>query len=225
MKRVVVKLSGSVFSKGIKELIGFATIFNTLLSKDIQTIVVTGGGEVARRYISLARELGRDEASLDEMGIEISRLNAELLISAIKHGSYPIVPKNLTETVTYAESGRVVVSGGLHPGQSTNATSALIAEKLGASLFVNGTDVDGVYTKDPRKYPRAKIIKQISPRELLSIVESETMRAGTYELLDVTSIKIIERSRIPTKVVLCSPDTVKRATLGEKIGTSIVTKR
>ncbi len=225
MKRVVVKLSGSVFSKGVKELIGFATLFNTLLRKDIQTIVVTGGGEVARRYISLARELGRDEASLDEMGIEISRMNAELLISALKQGSYPKVPKSLTETVTYAESGRVVVSGGLHPGQSTNATSALIAEKLGASLFVNGTDVDGVYTKDPKKYPRAKIIKQISPRDLLRIVESETMRAGTYELLDVTSIKIIERSRINTKVVLCSPEGIKRAILGEKNGTSVVTKR
>lgn len=225
MKRVVVKLSGSVFSKGIKELIGFASIFNTLLKKDIQTIVVTGGGEVARRYISLARELGRDEASLDEMGIEISRMNAELLISALKQGSYPKVPKNLTETVTYAENGRVVVSGGLHPGQSTNATSALIAEKLSASLFVNATDVDGVYTKDPRKYPRARIIKQINPQDLLRLVQSETMSAGTYELLDIISIKIIERSRIPTKIVRCSPETVKRAILGEKMGTSIVTKR
>ncbi len=90
MKRVVVKLSGSLFSKGIKELTGFATLFRTLLKKDIQAIVVTGGGEVARRYISLARELGRDEATLDEMGIEISRMNAELLISALKQAAYPI---------------------------------------------------------------------------------------------------------------------------------------
>ncbi len=225
MKRVVVKLSGSLFSKGIEDLTGFATLFQDLLRKDIQAIVVTGGGEVARRYISRARELGRDEATLDEMGIEISRMNAELLISALKQEAYPIVPKNLTETVTYAESGKVVVSGGLHPGQSTNATSALIAEKLGAGLFVNGTDVAGVYTKDPKKDPSAKIIDEISPSDLLRIIESEKMSAGTYELLDITSIKIIERSCIPTTVVLCSPETVKGAILGEKNGTSIVTKR
>ncbi|MFQ6011641.1 MAG: UMP kinase [Nitrososphaerales archaeon] len=223
MKRVVVKLSGSVFSKGNKELIGFATIFKTLLRKDIQTIVVTGGGEVARRYISMAREMGRDEASLDEMGIEISRLNADLLISALKEAAYPSVPKNLTETVGFAESGKVVVSGGLHPGQSTNATSALIAEKVGASLFVNGTDVDGVYAKDPRKSPRSKVIKQVKPKDLYTILQAEPMSAGTYELLDIISIKIIERSRIPTKIVLCSADKVRRAILGEKVGTSVIT--
>ena len=52
------------------------------------------------------------------------------------------MPKNLEEVAMATDSGKIVVAGGLHPGQSTNATSALIAETVEASRFVNATDVN-----------------------------------------------------------------------------------
>ena len=63
----------------------------------VQPIVITGGGRIARHYINLARNLGSDEASLDIMGIEVSRLNAKLLIVALKEMAYSQVPTDLEE--------------------------------------------------------------------------------------------------------------------------------
>src|SRR5678815_2708713 len=83
-KILVMKLSGSVFnfktsSKSLKE---YAQVLLDIQAR-VQPVVVSGGGIIARHYVNLARSLGADESSLDEMGIEISRLNAMLLSAAI----------------------------------------------------------------------------------------------------------------------------------------------
>ena len=112
----------------------------------VQPVVVSGGGIIARHYVNLARSLGSDESSLDIMGIEISRLNAMLLSAALGDSVYPVIPSSLEEISIACESGKIIVSGGLHPGQSTeNATAALICEKIKADRFLNATDVDGIY--------------------------------------------------------------------------------
>src|SRR5919108_6058564 len=149
-KRVAIKLSGSIFSEERNEgtIKRYAEML-TDVSIDVQPIVIAGGGKIARHYINLARYLGSDEASLDIMGIEVSRLNAKLLIAALGEQAYPSVPADLEHVSKAAVSGKVIVTGGLHPGQSTNATAALIAEKVKASKFLNATDVDGIYDSDP----------------------------------------------------------------------------
>src|SRR5678815_3870374 len=156
-KIIVIKLSGSIFnfkttSKSLKE---YAQLLLDIQAK-VQPVVVSGGGIIARHYVNLARSLGSDESSLDEMGIEISRLNAMLLSAALGDSVYPIIPSNLEEISIACQSGKIVVSGGLHPGQSTNATAALISEKIKADRFLNATDVDGVYDSDPKKSSKAK---------------------------------------------------------------------
>ena len=152
------KLSGSVFnfkttSKSIKE---YAQVLLDIQAR-VQPVIVSGGGVIARHYVNLARSLGADESSLDEMGIEISQLNAKLLSAALGDSVYPVIPSNLEEISIACQSGKIVVSGGLHPGQSTNATAALICEKIKANRFLNATDVDGIYDSDPNKNPRAKM--------------------------------------------------------------------
>ena len=67
-------------------------------------MVVAGGGKIARHYISTARRFGSDEASLDIMGIEVSRLNARLMILALGDQAYPTVPGDL-EQVSKAVTG------------------------------------------------------------------------------------------------------------------------
>jgi uridylate kinase len=223
MSRVVVKLSGSIFDLDADTVVmrEYADLFRGLLDDGIQTIIIAGGGKEARRYIEYARMLNADESNLDELGIAVSRLNARLLIHAIGDHAYPLVPTSLEEMSVYVTSRKVVVSGGLHPGQSTNATAALIAERVRASMFINATDVDGIYTADPGKYKEAKLIKRISVKELLTMLMDGKFDAGTYELMDIVALKVIERSRIPVRVIKATAGNIRSVVNGESIGTEI----
>src|SRR5688500_658316 len=132
-KILVIKLSGSVFnfkttSKSLKE---YAKVLLDIRAR-VQPVIVTGGGIIARHYVNLARSLGADESSIDEMEIGISRLNAKLLSAALGDSVYPVIPTNLEEISIACQSGKIIVSSGLHPEQSTNAAAALIAEIIKA---------------------------------------------------------------------------------------------
>ncbi|TLX90002.1 MAG: UMP kinase [Thaumarchaeota archaeon] len=200
-KRIVIKLSGSLFGlEDTKKLKQFAEFF-VRISKMCQPIIIAGGGTIARHYILHARSSGADESTLDELGIEVSRLNAKLLIYALQDKAYPHPPINLKEVAHAADSGLIVVTGGLHPGQSTNATAALIAEKVRASIFLNATDVDGVYDSDPNKNKNAKKFKKIPIKKLRSMLVHQDFLAGGYDLMDIVALKVIERSKIKTRVI------------------------
>jgi len=213
-RRVVIKLSGSIFNLTNatikKSLTRYARMLLDISDKS-QPVVVTGGGEIARHYINIARNLGSDEANLDIIGIEVSRLNAKLLIVALGEQAYSQVPKNLEDVAIAASSGKIVVAGGLHPGQSTNATSALIAETVKASMFLNATNVDGIYDSDPKTNRDAKLYKKITINECMEILGSESSMAGTYELIDIVALKVIERSKIPTRVLRSNVYNIKHA--------------
>jgi uridylate kinase len=192
------------------------------ITKVCQPIIVAGGGSIARHYISHARSSGADESSLDELGIEISRLNAKLLIYALKHKAYPHPPTTLQEIRNAVDSGTIVVTGGLHPGHSTNGTAALIAEKVKASEFLNATDVDGVYDLDPKKYKQAKMFRRIELKKLRSMLVHEESLAGEYDLMDLLALKIIERSKIKTRILKAEIKTLEKAIKGGSVGTEIV---
>ncbi|MEM4175825.1 MAG: UMP kinase [Candidatus Nitrosocaldus sp.] len=225
--RVVIKLSGSIFDLyKVDNITQYAKMLREIwMGKSLQPIIIAGGGKEARLYIDAARALGADESSLDEIGIEVSRLNARLLSYAIGMDIvYPSIPTNLEEVSIASSTGMVVVAGGLHPGQSTNATSALIAERVNAKLFINATDVEGIYTSDPRVHKDARLLKRVSVNELLSMLGRESFNAGTYELMDIVALKIIQRSRIPTRVVKADPQVIKDVINGHDLGTEIVSE-
>ena len=221
-KRIVIKLSGRIFSvDNVKVLKDYAR-FLVKISKICQPVVVTGGGSIARHYINHARSSGADESSLDELGIEISRLNAKLLIYALKHKAYPHPPTTLQEIRHAVDSGSIVIVGGLHPGQSTNGTAALIAEKIGATQFLNATDVDGVYDLDPNKYKKAKKFRRIELKTLRSMLIHEDSVAGGYDLMDILALKIIERSKIKTRILKADLKILEKAIKGGSVGTEII---
>jgi len=221
-ERVVLKLSGRVFGDDaageVKKYAGMLLE----LAGHIQPVVVAGGGKVARNYINIARGFGSDEATLDIIGIEVSRLNARLLIAALGDAAYPSVPTDLEQVGRAAAAGKIIVTGGLHPGQSTNATAALIAEKVKAKMFLNATDVDGIYDSDPNKNKGAKLFKEITVKKCLELLGSENSAAGSYDLMDIVALKVIERSKIPTIVLRSDPATIKNAIANKAIGTRIV---
>ena len=220
-KRIVIKLSGSLFGMDDEKILKDYATFFVRISKVYQPIIIAGGGKIARHYISHARSSGADESTLDELGIEVSRLNAKLLIYAIQDKAYPHPPTNLKEVTHAADSGLIVITGGLHPGQSTNATAALIAEKIRASVFLNATDVDGVYDSDPNKNKNAKKFKQIELKKLRNMLVHQESIAGGYDLMDIVALKVIERSKIKTRIIKADIKTLEKAIKGSPEGTEI----
>ena len=196
--------------------------FLVKISKVCQPIIIAGGGNIARHYINHARSSGADESTLDELGIEISRLNAKLLIYALKNKAYSHPPTTLQEVRHAVDDGLIVVAGGLHPGQSTNGTAALIAEKVKAEQFLNATDVDGVYDMDPNKFKNAKKFKRIELKNLKNMLVHEDSVAGGYDLMDIVALKIIERSKIKTRILKASPNIIEKAIKGGNLGTEII---
>ncbi len=120
------------------------------------------------------------------------------------------------------DSGLIVVTGGLHPGQSTNGTAALIAEKVKAVEFLNATDVDGVYDSDPNKNKKAKKFARMDIKDLRTMLVHEDSMAGGYDLMDLVALKVIERSKIKTKIIKADIKTIEKAMKGQPVGTQIV---
>jgi len=162
---------------------------------------VVGGGGEARRYIGIARELGIDEGTSDEIGILITRLNATMLIAALGDAAYPKVAESHAEAKKFSEHGKIVVMGGITPGQTTDAVAAVLAERVGATAFINATSVDGIYSEDPKKNPKATRFDAITPQKLLEIVGKTALGAGSNNVLDIVAARVVERSKIPLVVL------------------------
>ena len=112
--------------------------------------------------------------------------------------------------------------GGTEPAHSTDAVGSILAEFIGADLLINATSVDGLYDKDPNKYNDAKMYEKITPKEMMKVLNSKEIKAGTYEFFDMTAIQIINRSKIKTCIVNGKyPENILKAINGE-IGTKIV---
>jgi uridylate kinase len=170
-------------------------------AKDRDLLVVVGGGRTARRYIDACRQLGADETYLDLVGIDATRMNARLLISALRENVHEEVPTNLSEALDAIEEEAVVVMGGTHPGQTTDAVSAMLAERAHAEELLILTNVDGVYTADPRKDPDAQRIPEMTTGRLMEIVGGGPYKAGSTAVVDPVAAGIIHRASITTKVM------------------------
>jgi len=221
---VVISIGGSILAPKLdsKNFGGYAEAIKEVAEKHT-VFVVTGGGAIAREYIQVARQLGANEAICDSIGIDVTKLNARLLISALGGGAHPEPPSDYKEAEHAASSGKIVVMGGVAPGQTTDAVAAILAEYVQADLLVSATSVDGVYTTDP-KNAGAKKLDKITPEQLVNIVMKSEMRAGAQSIMDPLAAKIIERSNIRTIVLDGSnPKSIVDAILkGKHEGTEIV---
>ena len=223
--RAVVKLGGALFKRDpdVASIRGMAKSLSAFAEQGNQLVAVAGGGENARTYIGAARKLGAEESTCDLIGIQLTRANAELLRIALGSTAISKVPNNIGEVPHLAGEGRVLVMGGLQPGQSTNAVAALAAEITRAEFLVNATDVDGVYTQDPKKNSKARLIRSVQVDRLLNLAMSGSVFAGRYELLDPLALKIMQRARIPSRFVsLKDPENIIGALQGKQIGTLVV---
>ena len=221
---MVVKIGGHILASQLdpRKIEEYLKLLKSLREEGHKIVVVVGGGGEARKYIRVAKRLGGSEFVCDVLGIEVSRLNARLLIAGLGDLAYPEPPRTIEDLRKAFEGSKIVIMGGLQPGQSTNAVGILAAEAVGAEMFINATDVDGVYTSNPKKDPKAKKLDVVTTDELLTLTLRERLEAGSYTLFDPVAIKIVERSGILTRIVDGrTPINIKLAIKGEAVGTLI----
>ncbi len=202
MKTIVISVGGSVLIPTLNTHIihQYATVLKHI-SKQFRLFIVVGGGGEARKYISVARSCHTDEASCDEIGILVTRLNAQLLIHALGEYAYPKVAENYTDACTFGIFERIVIMGGVTPGQTTDAVSVVLAERVHADILINATSVDGIYSADPKIDSTATRFDVISPTQLVEIVSKGSMGAGSNNVMDLVSVKLVQRCNIPLIVL------------------------
>ena len=222
---IVVKIGGHLISTKDGINIDLLKKYSRLLSEIYdggRWCVVIGGGEEARRYVDAARDMGINESICDLIAVKVTRINALLLASLLGEKAVQRIPESLEELIQYSSKGRIIVMGGLQPGQSTIAVSALAAEAINADKLIVATDVDGIYTDDPKLNPKARLLEEVTLSRLMKIVEKTSHRAGEYKLIDMVAYKILSRSNIQTIYLNGKdPENVRKAIMGEKIGTLI----
>lgn len=171
------------------------------LPDDHRFIIITGGGKAARDHIRIGRSLGSDEATLDWVGIAATRLNAWLMISCLGSNCHPIPAETIEEAIIAAASSRFVIGGGTHPGHTTDAVAALIAERWSADHFINLTAVNGAYNADPNKFSNAEKKDSMTGSELVELVSDTSHGAGSHSVMDPLASRIIRRAGLRTSIL------------------------
>jgi len=156
---------------------------------------------MARFYIETGRALGAKERRLDELGIEITRMNARLLAIPLGAHANPEPAKTYTEAARLARRHPIVLMGGTSPGWTTDRVAASLARVVKADRLVNATSVDGVYSEDPKENPFARRFEQIPYAKLIELTGEGHTRAGPKIVFDPVAARVIAKAGIPLLVV------------------------
>jgi len=208
-QRVLLKCSGEALMGGGAFGIDFATLeriaadIADVRSLGIDVGVVVGGGNLFRGVKTAAS--GMDRADADQMGMLATVMNGLALADALRRGGTDAVAMSAIPMPTVCPAysrhaavaaltaGQVVISAGGtgNPFFTTDTAAALRAAELGCDLLAKGTQVDGVYTADPKKDPAAERFDKVS--------HDEVLRRG-LEVMDTAAIALTRENHIPVMV-------------------------
>jgi uridylate kinase len=224
MTRLVVRIGGSVVASPVNtDLMGkYADLIRQIRLAGHEVAVILGGGTLAREFIGIARNLNLEHDAQDRIAISVSRLYAQLFMEKLGELGWGKVATSLDEAEQCFSQGKVVVMGGLKPGHTTDTVGALVAERLHADLLVKGTDQEGVYTKDPRKFSDAVKLDKMSFDDLSRVLEHGEHRVGIHQVIDPMAVEVLKRSHM--KVIVFNgfkPENLLAAVDGKNVGTVI----
>lgn len=192
-----------------------------------QVAVVVGGGNLIRGAAFAAH--GTNRATADQMGMLATAINSLALQDAIERAgvetrAMSAIPMNMVmepfirrRAVRHLEKGRVVIlaAGTGNPYFTTDTAAALRATELGMDAILKATKVDGVYTADPKKDPKATRIALVTFEEALS---------RNLQVMDRTAFTLCMENDMPIMIFdMFVPGNMVRAVKGERIGTWVVT--
>lgn len=204
MKKIVISLGGSLI---VPDKIDFKFLENLkkTLRKHYSThkfIVVCGGGSIARKYIEALKKEGKSKYELSQAGIRVTRMNAIFLMQFFGKEANDALPKDMHEVKNNILKNSIVICGALR--FSKNSTSDTTAAKLAHYLktdFINITNVNGLFTKDPNKFKDAKFIPNISWNEFEKMALKSKYSPGQHFVLDQSAAAIIKKYKIPTHII------------------------
>ena len=231
-KRVMLKIGGESligdreYGIDLKATVTMAEQIKSIYAKNTQVAIVIGGGNIFR---GLAGEkAGIDRTTADYMGMLATVMNGLALQDAIEKVGVPTrlqsaldmpaVAENFIRrrAIRHMEKGRVVilVAGTGVPYVTTDTGAALHALELNCEVLMKATKVEGVYDKDPMKYPDAKKFKTLNFKDAIELEEIRVM--------DITSLTMSSENNMPLMVFkLFENNNLQRAVMGEDIGTFV----
>ena len=172
-KTAVISLGGSIIVPDQVDgsfLKKFREIILSLTSE--RFIIICGGGRVCRNYQNSARELAVvSNDDLDWIGIAATRLNAELVRAIFANEAHGKVIHDPLEEID--RDKRIIIGAGFEPGSSTDLRAVQLAKRFGASRVINMSNIDYVYSADPKKDPGAEKLEEISWPEFRKLVGDE----------------------------------------------------
>lgn len=230
-KRVLLKISGEALAGGKSSGIDAGIVKD--ISSQIKDVVklgcelglVIGGGNIFRG--AAGEKGGLDRVTGDKMGMLATLINALAMQDALeKEGVYTRVQTAIEvqkvaeafiqrRAIRHLEKGRVVIfAGGTgQPYFSTDTAAALYALQIKADVLMKATQVDGIYSADPKKDRNARRFKRLSFHEVLS---------RRLRVMDTTAFAMCEENNLPLLVFnLHKRGNIARAVSGEDIGTIV----
>src|SRR5580700_11426089 len=229
--RILLKLSGEAMagpaSFGIdpERVKGLAGEIAAIAQHGVEVGVVVGGGNIFRGIALAAKSM--DRVTGDHMGMLATVINSLALQDALEQmGQHTRVmsaiqmhqvaePYIRRRAIRHLEKGRIVIfaAGTSNPYFSTDTAATLRALEIKADIIAKGTRVDGVYDKDPLKFPDAVMYTKVTYLEVLS---------QGLAVMDATSIAMCQANRLPILVFnLNTTGNIMRMSMGEAVGTVI----
>ncbi|MBL7849716.1 MAG: UMP kinase [Cyclobacteriaceae bacterium] len=231
-KRILLKLSGEALmgksktnSMDPEVLEQYSMEIKAVHELGVELAIVIGGGNIFRG--GQAEALGIDRVQGDYMGMLATVINAMALQSTLeRHGVFTRLMAGIKmeqvcepfirrRAIRHLEKGRVVIFGaGIgNPYFTTDSTASLRAIEIQADVVLKGTRVDGVYTKDPEKFPDATRYTQLTFQEAYE---------RNLNIMDMTAFTLCMENKLPIIVFdMNKPGNLKHILQGDAAGTLI----
>ena len=191
----IISLGGSlvVLPEGIdwKFLKGFRRLILKETGKSKKFFIIVGGGATCRKYNEAARQAAKvSQADLDWLGIYSDRLNARLLKTIFGPRAYPEI---ITDpTAPLSAKSKIIIGSGWKPGWSTDYVATVMAREHKIKTIINLSNIDYVYTGDPKKFKSAKPIKKISWQGFRKIIGNK-WNPGLHAPFDPVASRLAEK--------------------------------
>jgi uridylate kinase len=228
---VLLKLSGEALAGTAKfgidheKIVFIAEQIRTLTKAGVEIALVLGGGNILRG--SRAESQGMDRVTADYMGMLATVINSLAVQDSLERLGIPtrvqtaIEMQKLAEpfirrrAIRHLEKGRVVIfaAGTGNPYFSTDTAATLRAIEIGADVILKATNVDGVYSDDPLKNPKAEFFKEVEYMEVIR---------RRLKVMDTTAITLCMENHLPIIVFnLNKGKNIQNVVLGKPIGTVV----
>jgi uridylate kinase len=230
-KRILLKLSGEAlmgedpFGINRQTIEAIVAELAQVSRLGVELGVVIGGGNIFRGVAPGAA--GMDRATADYMGMLATVMNALALSDAMRQAGIAsrvqsalnieqvVEPYIRGKAIRYLEEGKIVIfaAGTGNPFFTTDTAAALRGSEMGAEIVIKATKVDGVYTADPHRDPRAERYVKISFDEAI---------ARNLRVMDATALTLCRDQKLPIAVFsIFKPGALRRVVLGEDEGTLV----